>query len=105
MSVAPNGDVNRCGTHDAASRELARGNILNGSGRPEARPQPCATSYCFYFGNKYAQKPSWPAQARRAPCPAAGGGMSRGNPLHGHREDWREAGITPTLVERGCGVR
>lgn len=44
VSIAPDGDVNRCGTHDAAGRELARGNILNGSFRPEARPQPCATS-------------------------------------------------------------
>lgn len=64
VSIAPNGDVHRCGTHDASGRELARGNILNGSFRPEAGPQTCATSYCFYFCNKYAQKPSWSAQAR-----------------------------------------
>jgi MoaA/NifB/PqqE/SkfB family radical SAM enzyme len=49
FSIAPNGDVNRCGPVERL------GNILDGTFYPRSQPAPCNTSYCFYFCKKYAR--------------------------------------------------
>lgn len=64
VSLAPNGDVFRCSTRNAAGEILAQGNLLDGSFAPTAGPAPCDTAYCFYFCNKYAQRPTWSQTAR-----------------------------------------
>jgi len=49
FSIAPNGDVHRCGPEERL------GNILDGTFYPRSQSAPCNTSYCFYFCKKYAR--------------------------------------------------
>lgn len=64
VSIAPNGDVFRCSSHNDDGETLAQGNILQGSFMPAPGPAPCDTGYCFYFCNKYARRPGWSQTVR-----------------------------------------
>lgn len=55
VSIRRNGDVFRC------SAKTPLGNLLRRSFAPNPGPQPCDTSYCFYFCNKYS-RPEAPAE-------------------------------------------
>jgi MoaA/NifB/PqqE/SkfB family radical SAM enzyme len=51
FKVQTNGDIIRCGG------SMSYGNILKGSFIRGKGPTPCDTSYCFYFCQKYSEKP------------------------------------------------
>ncbi len=70
VRIRPDGTVVRCGSGQSL------GNVLKRDVQFLTRPQPCDTSYCPYFCEKYTSPPFVPSNADHA-CPPSSGVVAR----------------------------